>query len=157
MADDQKPRKAWVTPPWVEGHVEKYLHDPENAVLWDAAQAGAEGMKETLLLTTIGRKSGEPRHSPLLYRQDGDNYVIIASKGGFHSHPAWYLNLLAHPDVEIRVGPKILKARARTVEGEDRARLWALMSHDYQPFNDYQSRADRYDREIPVILLEPVG
>ena len=152
----EQPKKwVWKTPPWVPGHIEKYLSDPEAAHMWDAGQAGASGALPTLLLTTTGRKSGEARHSPLIYAEDGEAYVVIASKGGFPSDPAWYLNLTANPEAEIRVGPKRLRVRARTAHGEERARIWAKMRDIYAPYDDYQARAKT--REIPVVVLEPIG
>ena len=89
---------------------------------------------------------------PLIYKKVGDDYIIVASKGGFPTHPAWYLNLVATPDCEIRVGPEIHKARARTAEGEERTRLWGELAEIYPPYNDYQTSAG--DREIPVVVLE---
>jgi deazaflavin-dependent oxidoreductase (nitroreductase family) len=152
MAEQKK--WVWKTPPWVPGHIERYLTDPEGAHLWDASVGGVQAMLPTLLLTTIGRKSGEPRHSPLLYQPTGDAYVIIGSKGGFPSDPAWYLNLMANKEAEIRVGAKHLKVRARVAEGEERAKLWAQMRESYPPFDEYQERAK--DREIPVVVLDPI-
>ena len=86
MAEQKK--WVWKTPPWVPGHIERYLTDPEGAHLWDASVGGVHAMLPTLLLTTTGRKSGEPRHSPLLYQPTGDAYVVIGSKGGFPTDPA---------------------------------------------------------------------
>lgn len=106
-----------------------------------------------LLLTTTGRKSGEPRTMPLIYQPDGDNYVVVASKGGWEHHPAWYLNLEANPDVEVQVKADRFKARARTAEGEERARLWKLMAATWPQYDDYQKKTDR---EIPVVVLERV-
>jgi proline iminopeptidase len=154
MADEKK--WTWRTPSWVESHIERYLSDdPEGARMWDASGAGYDARLPTLLLTTKGRKSGEPRHAPLLYGEHGDGYAIIASKGGFPQHPVWYLNLLANPEVEVRVGAKHFKARARTAHGEERAKIWAEMAKFYPPYEDYQKRAG--DREIPVVVLDPVG
>ena len=153
----EEPKKKWVwrTPPWVPGHIEKYLTDPEAAHLWDASTAGVNKMMPTLLLTTTGRKSGEPRHSPLLYQHIDGKYVIIGSKGGYPDHPAWFLNLQANPEAEIRVASKKLKVRARVTSGDERARIWSSMREAYPPFDDYEARAE--GREIPVIALEPVG
>ena len=78
-----------------------------------------------LLLTTTGRKSGEPRTTPLIYTEDGDRYVIVASQGGAPDHPGWYKNLSRDPDVELQVLDEVFPARARTAEGEERERLWA--------------------------------
>ena len=109
---------------------------------------------DVLLLTTTGRKSGEPRMLPLLYVQVDAGYVIVASKGGAPQHPAWYLNLLKTPDSEIQVGTEHHHVKARVVEGEERATLWKKMTELYAPYDDYQVATDR---EIPVVVLEPTN
>lgn len=139
-------------PGWMKDHIELYLTDPEKAHLWDASTAGGEGMLPTLLLITRGRKSGEEKMLPLIYKQIGDAWVIIASKGGAPSHPAWYLNLVAEPNCEIRVGADSHLVTARTAEGDERQDLWNQMAEVYPPYNDYQKYAG--DREIPVVALE---
>ena len=139
-------------PGWIAKHVELYLSDPEKAHMWDSSMGGGEGMLPTLLLVSKGRKSGDQRMLPLIYKKIGDDYVIIASKGGAPAHPAWYLNLVATPDCEIRVGPEIYQARARDAEGDERTRLWAELVDIYAPYSDYQVRAG--DRQIPVVVLE---
>lgn len=106
----------------------------------------------TLLLTTTGRASGEPYTTPLIYGQDGANYAVVASNGGARTHPDWYRNLQAHPDVEIQVEGEVMPATAHTAEAEERARLWAKMA-DIWP--DYDTYATRTDREIPVVVLTP--
>ena len=102
--------------PWIAEHIELYRTDPDKAHMWDSSPLGGPGLLPTLLLTTTGRKSGEPRVLPLIYGQAGDGYVIIASKGGMPNHPIWYLNLEANPDCELMVGSKPVSARARTAE-----------------------------------------
>jgi proline iminopeptidase len=104
-----------------------------------------------LLLTTKGRKSGEPRTKPLIYEQDGGRYVIVASKGGAPDHPGWYRNLQKDPNVELQVLDEVFPARARTAEGEERARLWQLVNQQWPDYDSYQTRTDR---EIPVVVLE---
>jgi deazaflavin-dependent oxidoreductase (nitroreductase family) len=104
-----------------------------------------------LLLTTKGRKSGEPRTKPLIYEADGDRYVIVASKGGAPEHPDWYENLQAEPNVELQVLDEVFPARARVAEGEERERLWQLVN---QQWPDYDSYQEKTDREIPVVVLE---
>ena len=106
---------------------------------------------KTLLLTTKGRKSGEPRTKPLIYEQDGDRYVIVASKGGAPEHPDWYRNLEDEPNVQLQVLDDVFPARARTAEGEERERLWQLVN---QRWPDYESYQTKTDREIPVVVLE---
>jgi len=140
--------------PWIAEHIALYQSDPEKAHMWDSAPIGGPGVLPTLLLTTTGRKSGEPRALPLIYGEAGDGYVIIASKGGMPKHPIWYLNLEANPVCELMVGAKAVTARARVVEGEERARLWEEMAEIYPPYNEYQERAGA--RTIPVVMLDPV-
>ena len=147
-------KRVWRTPPWVPGHIEQFTTDPDGAALWDAGQAGGKGTVPTLLLVTRGRKSGEPRPSPVIYQPAGSGYVVIASKGGWPDHPAWFLNLQADPECDIQVGRKQMRARARVVTGAERAALWATMRAAYPAFDDYQARTQR---EIPVVLLDPVA
>jgi deazaflavin-dependent oxidoreductase (nitroreductase family) len=139
--------------PWIAEHIELYKTDPEKAHMWDAKAAGGSGQLPTLLLTTTGRKSGEPRALPLIYGKAGDSYIIIASKGGMPTHPIWYLNLEAKPECELMVGAKAVSARARVVTGQERARIWSQMAKIYPPYLDYQKATER---EIPVIVLDPI-
>jgi proline iminopeptidase len=138
---------------WMKDHVKRYL-----------ASNGADGHMlklpshdkpvPTLLLTTTGRKSGEQFLFPLIYGTAGKSYVVIASKGGAPDHPGWYKNLVAHPAVELQVGDKHLRANARTVGGDERARLWRDMAALFPPYDKYQEKAPH--REIPVVVLDPV-
>ena len=104
-----------------------------------------------LLLTTTGRTSGEPRTTPLIYAADGDRYVIVASKGGAPDDPGWYLNLSKTPEVELQVKDDVFRARASTVEGAERERLWAEANEVWPHYEEY---ATKTDRKIPVVLLE---
>ncbi|MEM1250666.1 MAG: nitroreductase/quinone reductase family protein [Acidobacteriota bacterium] len=140
-------------PQWISDHIKLYQEDPEKAHYWDATLGGGEGLLPTLLLTTVGRKSGQLRPIPLIYRQVGENYVIIASKGGAPAHPAWFLNLEARPECDVQVASRKMKATARVAEGEERVDLWAQLAQDYPPYDEYQQLAG--DREIPVVVLEP--
>jgi len=106
-----------------------------------------------LLLTTTGRKSGEKFIFPLFYGTAGDSYIIVASKGGAPDHPGWYKNLVAHPEVDVQVGTKQFKAKARTATGAERARLWKEALKFWPPYADYEKKTDR---EIPVVVLDPV-
>ena len=120
------------------------------------ATGGEEGHEwrpgvPTLLLTTTGRKSGEARTTPLIYGEDGANHVVVASKGGAPEHPAWFKNLDADPSVRVQVGPDEFAAGARVATGEERERLWKLMSGIWPDYDDY---ATKTDREIPVVVLE---
>ena len=106
-----------------------------------------------LLLTTTGRRSGEPRTTPLIYAQDGDRYVIVGSKGGAPEHPGWYRNLKKTPEVELQVGAEVFPARAHTASGEERERLWRKANQVWPHYDEY---AKRTDREIPVVVLERI-
>ncbi|MDR3545141.1 MAG: nitroreductase family deazaflavin-dependent oxidoreductase [Candidatus Limnocylindrales bacterium] len=107
--------------------------------------------RPVLLLTTKGAKSGQPRLAPLVYSRDGDGYVIVASKGGAPTHPAWYYNLLVHPHVTVEVGSETFEARARVTEGAERDRLFAERAAASPNFAEYQRRTARV---IPVVVLE---
>ena len=108
-----------------------------------------------LLLTTTGRKSGQPRTNPLLYTGAGNNaYMVIASKGGADKHPFWYLNLQANPLAEVTIGRETRQVRARDAEGEERERLWRALA-DLNP--GYDKYAKKTSRRIPVVVLERVG
>jgi len=140
-------------PAWVKDHIELYLADGEAAHLWDASLGGGDGMLTTLLLTTKGRKSGKQLMIPLIYRPTGDGgFCVIASKGGAPSHPAWYLNLEAAPEVQLKVANEEFKAVARVAEGDERERLWNAMVDYYAPYTDYQASTER---QIPVVVLDP--
>ena len=108
---------------------------------------------EILLLTTVGRKSGEPRTTPLIHRTDGDRYVIIASNGGATDDPAWFKNFSANPQVEIQVKAEKFPVSVSIAEGEDRERLWKLMTEVWPDYDSYQENTDR---QIPVVVLERV-
>lgn len=105
------------------------------------------------LVTTIGRKSGQPRTSPLLYLKEGDDYVIVASKGGMSHHPLWYRNIEANPEVEIEMGRERFKARARRASDEEKKALWPKLVAMYPDYDDYQARTER---NIPVVILSPL-
>jgi deazaflavin-dependent oxidoreductase (nitroreductase family) len=106
-----------------------------------------------LLLTHIGRKSGKLRTTPLMYGEDGDSLVIVASNAGSPGHPAWYLNILEDPEVEVDVGKHTSVRHVRVAEGEERERLFRIMNEVYEHYDLYQERA-KADREIPVVVLE---
>jgi F420H(2)-dependent quinone reductase len=112
---------------------------------------GRMGKAPILLLTVAGRKTGKRRTTPLLYGRDGDNFVVIASKGGAPQHPAWYLNLEGQ-EAEILVGRNRQRVRAREAGGEERERLWALMVSLYPAYDSYQTKTER---RIPVVVLAP--
>jgi proline iminopeptidase len=129
-------------------HVRRYREtDGEVGHIW---KRGAK----ILLLTTKGRKTGEPRTTPLIYEEDGDRLVIVASKGGAPEDPGWYRNLTREPQVELQVKGEVFTARARTATGDERSRLWELAARQWPDYDQYQSRTDR---EIPVVVLEREG
>jgi F420H(2)-dependent quinone reductase len=106
-----------------------------------------------LLLDHVGAKSGTKRTSPLLYIEDGDDVVIVASKGGFPKHPAWFHNLVANPDTTVQIGAERREVRARVATAEERERLWPMAVKAYRGYEGYQARSR--GREIPLVVLEP--
>jgi len=107
----------------------------------------------TLLLTTKGSRSGEPRIAPLIYGRSGDAYLVVASDGGAAGHPSWYVNLEQDPDVEVQVLGDRFRARARTATREERPAMWREMTSHWPAYDEYQTRTER---EIPVVVLERV-
>jgi len=108
---------------------------------------------QTLILTTTGRKTGEKRDNALIYGRSGDAYLVVASKGGSDTPPAWYLNLKANPDVEVQVRDERFRARARDATPEEKPAMWAEMVRHWPAYDDYQRKTQR---EIPVVVLERV-
>ena len=134
-------------------HVRRYQES--NGVdghMWD--QLGAPGTYPCLLLTTIGRKTNTPRTTPLVYGRDGENYLVIGSKGGRPTHPSWYLNLLENPQVELQVGADKFSAIARSAKGAERDQLWEKMKSVYPLYDDYKERIGDA-REIPLVVFTP--
>ncbi|RLK23294.1 deazaflavin-dependent oxidoreductase (nitroreductase family) [Micromonospora sp. M71_S20] len=130
---------------WVADHIRRYVETD-----------GAEGHEWrpgvfTLLLTTRGRRSAKLRRTALIYGRDGDAYLVVASQGGDPRHPAWYLNLLDEPLVEVQVGAERFTARARTATAEEKPRMWSTMAAIWPAYDEYQAKTDR---EIPVVVLE---
>jgi len=105
-----------------------------------------------LLLDHVGARSGIHRTSPLQYVEDGNDLVVIASKGGYEKNPAWYYNLKANPDTTVQVGSEYRAVHAREAKPEERDRLWDKAVAIYRPYEDYKARAGR---QIPLIVLEP--
>jgi deazaflavin-dependent oxidoreductase (nitroreductase family) len=127
-----------------QNHVERYRETD-----------GAEGHEwrgtQTLLLTTKGRKSGEPRTTPLIYGRNDGNVMVVASKGGSDAPPAWYRNLEADPEVEVQIKGERFHARARNATPDEKPELWRRMTKEWPDYDSYQESTDR---EIPVVLLE---
>ncbi|MEV4377148.1 nitroreductase family deazaflavin-dependent oxidoreductase [Streptosporangium amethystogenes subsp. fukuiense] len=130
---------------WVAKHARRYVESN-----------GAEGHlyhgRPTLLLTTVGRRSGVRRRTPLIYGRDGDAYVVVASNGGAADHPLWYHNLLVLPQAEVQVEARTFTALARTATAEEKPALWRQMVGIHAEYADYQRRTDR---DIPVVILTP--
>jgi deazaflavin-dependent oxidoreductase (nitroreductase family) len=104
-----------------------------------------------LILTTKGRRSGEERSTPLIYQPYGDDYLVVASKGGSDAPPAWYLNLEDDPEVAVQVKGDRFRARARTASAEEKPDMWRTMAATWPPYDEYQRKTER---EIPVVVLE---
>jgi F420H(2)-dependent quinone reductase len=134
---------AWRT--LTDGHVRLYR-------LTGGRLGGRVRGVDILLLDHVGRKSGKRRTAPLLYIEDGENVVIIASKGGSPKHPAWWVNLRSNPETTIQVGGERRRVRAREAEGDERERLWKRVVEVWPDYANYQRRTER---RIPVVVLEP--
>ncbi len=129
---------------WLKEHRDRYIEtNGEDGHDWKDVT--------TLLLTTTGRQSGESYTTPLIYGQDGDRYLVVASKGGAPRHPHWYLNLASNPNVELQVKGDKFQAKARTATPEEKPALWKIMTEILPAYDEYQSRTER---EIPLIILE---
>jgi deazaflavin-dependent oxidoreductase (nitroreductase family) len=135
------------------GHSDDDLFGPEHVRVYRET-GGQRGYHwrgaNILLLTTLGRRSGEPRTMPLIHRTDRDRWVVVASKGGWSHDPLWFQNLQANPDATIQVRDEEIPVHASVASGEERARLWSLMSEVWPDYDRYQQRTER---EIPVVVL----
>lgn len=132
---------------WVHKHVQQYLDS-------DGTKGQQYYGHDALLITTRGRKSGKLRRTALYYGRDDENYLLVASDGGSAKHPAWYLNLVDHPSVEVQVGAERFTAVARTATADERPTLWERMVAIFPTYARYQKGNSR---EIPVIILERSG
>ncbi len=103
-----------------------------------------------LLLHTVGKRSGNPLVTPMMYLKDGDRYLVFASKGGYDHHPHWYLNLKAHPDVKVEIGDETLDMHAEEITGREHDTLYKRQATLYPAFADYQRKTKRV---IPVVAL----
>jgi deazaflavin-dependent oxidoreductase (nitroreductase family) len=127
-------------------HVRRYREtDGEVGHDWEGTQ--------TLILTTTGRKSGEPRDNALIYGRNGDDLLVVASKGGSDTPPAWYLNLQADPQAEVQVRDERFAVRARDAGPDEKPGLWAEMLTHWPQYEEYQAKSSR---DIPVVILERV-
>lgn len=126
-------------------HVRRYQEtDGEVGYIWNGVPI--------LLLTTTGRKTGQPRTTPLIYGRDGDDYLVVASMGGAPQHPDWYRNLVAHRTAQIQVRADHVEVTARTAAEDEKPRLWEIVTDQWPNYDAYQSRTDRV---IPVVVLSP--
>lgn len=129
---------------WVADHVKRYIEtDGADGHEWNGVP--------TLILATTGRRTGNPRRTALIYGVDGDDLVVVASKGGAPEHPAWYANLEAEPAAVVQVGTERHQVRARTADAEERPRLWSTMAGIWPDYDEY---AKKTDRDIPVVILQ---
>jgi deazaflavin-dependent oxidoreductase (nitroreductase family) len=131
-------------PGWQQRHRQLYLDT-------NGAQGHIWNGVPTLLLTTKGRRSGQSRTTPLIYGTDGGRYLVVASRGGAPEHPAWYLNLSEHPEVEVQVGPERFQGRARAATEKEKPALWRRMTEIWPSYDEYQSRTQR---QIPLVIIE---
>lgn len=128
-------------------HVDRYVAtDGEEGFQW---RNGAE----ILILTTRGRKSGALHSNALIFGRHGDDYLVVGSKGGAPAPPAWYLNLVADPEVQVQVKADRFAAHARTATAEEKPELWKTMTEVWPDYDQYQKRTER---EIPVVVLTRV-
>jgi deazaflavin-dependent oxidoreductase (nitroreductase family) len=128
-----------------EEHIRRYRETGgEVGYLWNGVP--------TLLLTTVGRKTGRHHTTPLIFGRDGGDYLVIASQGGAPQHPAWYLNLMATPQAEIQVRAERFAVDARVASDDDKPRLWRIMTEQWPNYDVYQSRTQR---TIPLVVLRP--
>ena len=144
-------------PQWMKDHTDRYLASGgTDGHMYTISRPGSPDLTvPSLLLSTTGRKSGQSFLFPLFYGRAGTSYFVIASKGGAPKHPGWYRNILADPKVGIQVGTEKMQAVARTATGAERARLWQQAVGFFPPYADYQVKSA--GREIPVVVLDPVG
>ena len=128
-----------------EDHVKAYREtDGETGYLWNGVPI--------LLLTSTGRRTGEPRTTPLIFARDGDDFLVVASMGGAPQHPKWYLNLEANPKAEVQVKAERIPVTARTATPDEKPRLWDIVRAQWPNYDVYQSRTER---DIPVVVLSP--
>jgi deazaflavin-dependent oxidoreductase (nitroreductase family) len=132
---------------WVAGYIKNYT---ESGGVKGHLYQGVP----TLLITTVGRRSGLPRRTALIYGRDGEHHLVVASNGGADDHPLWYHNLVARPEVTVQVGAEIFEAVARPADPDERPRMWETMTGVWPHYTGYQNKAPR---EIPVVVIERTG
>ena len=146
MAEPEQPEVVDNPTGWVASHISKYIATGgKQGHLWNGAT--------TLLLMTHGRKTGVWRRTALIYGRDGDDYLVVGSRGGAPTNPKWYLNLVADPNVRVQVQDEEFDAVARTADDEERARFWPIMTRIWPDYEVYQKRTAR---RIPVVAMRRV-
>ncbi len=138
---------------FVAEHIELYLTDPEAAHIYDFSPLGNPHSFPTLLLSTTGRRSGEQRLVPLVYKKIGDEYVVVASKAGAPTNPAWFLNLESQPQCHLRVGKQQFDATARVASDSEYQALWDAMVELFPGYSQYAETTQ--GRKIPIVLCKP--
>jgi deazaflavin-dependent oxidoreductase (nitroreductase family) len=138
---------------WMAEHFRDYLGSGgAQGHIVDLRVIGGHQFTTTLLLRTVGRKSGQARITPLIYGDIGGEVVIVASKGGADMHPAWYFNIKNSDEVSFQVATQAFRGTWREPEGTERVAVWAFMERVYPPYKDYQAATSR---EIPLVMLTP--
>ena len=136
---------------WIGEHTQTYLRSGGlDGHILDMTMLGGHSFTPTLLLKTVGRKSGDVRYAPVIYGCIGGKVVVIASRGGADIHPAWYLNIEAAGEVLFQIGGQAFRGTWREAQGEERSQLWAFMRQVYPPYDDYAAKTDR---AIPVMVI----
>ncbi len=156
MTDEEwawiKDRTSSVTKITEDAHadVERYLANPDG---WSTGAGSPSGLP-TLLLTTIGRKSGEKRTTPLVFLQDGADMIVVGSLAGYDRHPAWYLNITANPRAWVQLDRNKMAVTYRDVTDEERAALWPRLDKVFPAWGYFQKQTDR---PFPIVILSPAG
>ena len=154
MTSEKQPPAA-APRPWYEQHLVSYLESGgSRGHVLDFSPMGGRRLTTNLLLKTIGRRSGEARVLPLIYGIVDGEAVIVASKGGSDTHPAWYLNLKAGPEVEFQIATQAFRATWREPEGALHQAVWDHMVGLYPPYRDYKAKTQRV---IPLVMLKPIA
>lgn len=138
---------AYAPSPWepIADHVERYLAtDGRDGALWEGA--------EVVILSTVGRRSGQLRRTPLIRVRDGERYLVVASMGGAPSHPQWYLNITENPEVTIQDRADVHEMAARVADAKEKAELWPVAVAAWPDYDAYQQSTDR---DIPLVICEP--
>jgi len=135
----------WITKQFMRSQV--YLYRRSGGKI-----LGTIGGMPLLLLTSVGRKSGEQHVTPVMYIRDGESYIVTASNSGAEKNPAWFWNLKAHPQTTIEVGDKTLSVTARQASPDEKARLWAQLVQQAPNFENYKKKTTR---DIPMVILRP--